>query len=157
MCVGITGHAQHPLLGVYRHSHLAIQNLHEQITDQFTPPSAQDRQVRRLVLFLGFDESLKVTARGQQSGGDFGFGSIEGGGPDTDVSTIGLGGEYQFASAPISVFGGYRHSEIDDVDIESDALTIGVRYNFGGSLFDRNRSGASLSRGAGLGRYANVL
>ena len=48
--------------------------MHEQITDQFTPPSAQDRQVRRLVLFLGFDESLKVTARGQQSGGDFRIG-----------------------------------------------------------------------------------
>src|SRR6476660_7550789 len=74
VCVGITEHAQHPLLGVYRHSHLAIQNLHEQITDQITPPSAQDRQVRRLALFLGFDESLKVTARGQQRGGDLGFG-----------------------------------------------------------------------------------
>lgn len=107
---------------------------------------------------LAFDIGLTHFVHDNFSlGGDFGFGSIEGGGPDTDVSTIGLGGEYQFASAPISVFGGYRHSEIDDVDVESDALTIGVRYNFNGSLFDRNRSGASLARGTGFGRYAGVL
>lgn len=90
-------------------------------------------------------------------GGDFGFGSIEDSGPDTDVSTLGLGGEYQFASMPISVFGGYRHSEIDDIDVEADTFSIGVRYNFGGSLFDRNRSGASLTRATGFGRYAGVL
>jgi hypothetical protein len=90
-------------------------------------------------------------------GGDLGFGSIEGGGPDSDVSTLGLGAEYQFASAPISVFGGYRHSEIDDINVEADTFTVGVRYNFGGSLFDRNRSGASLRRATGFGRYANVL
>lgn len=107
---------------------------------------------------LAFDVGLTHFVSDNFSlGANFGFGSIEGGGPDTDVSTLGLGAEYQFASLPISVFGGYQHSELDDFDVESDALSIGIRYNFGGSLFDRNRSGASLSRGAGFGRYASVL
>lgn len=107
---------------------------------------------------LAFDVGLTHFVNDNFSlGGDLGFGSIENGGPNTDVSTLGLGGEYQFVSAPISIFGGYRHSEIDDVNVESDALTVGVRYNFGGSLFDRNRSGASLARGTGFGRYAGVL
>jgi hypothetical protein len=91
------------------------------------------------------------------AGANLGFGSIEGGGADADVSTFGLGAEWQFASAPVSIFGGWQHSEIDDIDAEADTLGIGVRYNWGGTLFDRNRNGASLPRGGGLGRYAGLL
>lgn len=91
-------------------------------------------------------------------GGNLGFGNIEGGGADADTLTYGLGAEYQFASAPISIFGGWQHAELDDADADADSLGIGVRYNFGGqSLFERNRSGASLSRGGGLGRFAGLL
>jgi hypothetical protein len=90
-------------------------------------------------------------------GGNVGFGSIEGGGADADVVSYGLGAEYQFASAPFSVFGGWQHAEVDDIDSDSDSLGIGVRYNWGGTLLERNRSGASLSRGGGLGRFGGLL
>lgn len=90
-------------------------------------------------------------------GGNLGFGNIEVPGGDVDVTTWGLTSEYQFASAPISIFGGWQQTEIDDIDAEADTLSIGVRYNWGGSLFERNRSGASLARGGGLGRYAGLL
>jgi hypothetical protein len=90
-------------------------------------------------------------------GGNLGFGNIEGLGGDADVSTFGVTSEYQFASAPISIFGGWQHTEIDDFDADADTLSIGVRYNWGGTLLDRNRSGASLARGGGLGRYAGLL
>ncbi|WP_135212303.1 hypothetical protein [Vitreimonas flagellata] len=90
--------------------------------------------------------------------GGVGFGSIEGAGDEADVISYGLGAEYQFASAPISLFGGWQHAEIDDADAEADSLSVGVRYNFGGqTLLERNRSGASLSRGGGLGRFAGLL
>jgi hypothetical protein len=90
-------------------------------------------------------------------GGGLGFGSIDDGTDNADVLTYGLGAEYQFTSFPISVFGGWQHAEIDDIDADSDTLGIGVRYNFSGSLFERNRSGASLSRGGGLGRFGGLL
>ena len=90
--------------------------------------------------------------------GGVGFGTIEGSGFYVDTVSYGLGGEYQFASAPISLFGGWQHAEIDDLDSDADSINVGVRYNFGGqTLLERNRSGASLSRGGGLGRFAGLL
>jgi hypothetical protein len=80
-------------------------------------------------------------------GGNVGFGEFDGGG---DYTSLGLGGEYQFAAMPISIYGGWSTTDFDGD--EADALTLGVRYNFGGTLFDRDRSGASLSRNAGFGR-----
>jgi hypothetical protein len=90
-------------------------------------------------------------------GGNVGFGQIDDGTDDADLVTYGIGAEWQLAAAPISIFGGWQHSEIDDIDSDADTLGIGVRYNFGGSLFERNRSGASLARGGGLGRFAGLL
>lgn len=90
-------------------------------------------------------------------GANVGFGQIDDGTDDTDLVSYGVGAEYQFASLPISIFGGWQHAEIDDLDADADSLGIGVRYNFGGSLFERNRSGASLARGGGLGRFAGLL
>jgi hypothetical protein len=86
--------------------------------------------------------------------GGVGFANVEDdAGDDADFISAKVGAEYQFASVPVSVFGGYAHTEADDLDLSSDTLSIGVRYNFGGTLYDRNRSGASLSRGGGLGRF----
>lgn len=90
-------------------------------------------------------------------GANVGFGQVDDGTDDTDLVSYGLGAEYQFSSLPISIFGGWQHAEIDDLDSDADSLGIGVRYNFGGSLFERNRSGASLARGGGLGRFAGLL
>jgi hypothetical protein len=91
------------------------------------------------------------------AGGAVGFGSIETGLGDGDATTFGLNAEWQFATAPISIFGGWQHVEIDDIDADADTLGIGVRYNWGGTLFDRNRSGAGLARGGGLGRFGGLL
>lgn len=91
-------------------------------------------------------------------GGNLGFGNVDTPLGDADVVSYGLGAEVQFATAPISVFGGWQHVDVDDIDSDADTLGIGVRYNWGaGSLLDRNRSGASLSRGGGLGRFAGLL
>jgi hypothetical protein len=90
-------------------------------------------------------------------GGNVGVGELELLGVDADALSYGLGAEWQFASAPVSVFGGWQHADIDDFNSDADTLSIGVRYNWGGSLFERNRSGASLTRGGGLGRYGGLL
>ncbi len=66
----------------------------------------------------------------------------EGFGDDTAL-TYGLGGEFQFAAAPVSIGLGWNHLEFDEVDTEADTLSVGVRYNWGGTLRDRDRSGAS--------------
>ncbi len=87
---------------------------------------------------------------------NLGFGSVETGVGDADVNTYGVGAEWGFASA-WSVFGGWQHAEVEDLDSDSDTLGVGIRYNWGGSLFDRNRNGASLSRGGGLGRFGGLL
>lgn len=77
--------------------------------------------------------------------GALGYAKVEAGPADDNVWSLGAGGEYQFASVPVSVFGGYTHAEFDDADVSSDAFTVGVRYNFGGTLKDRDRKGASLA------------
>jgi hypothetical protein len=73
---------------------------------------------------------------------------------DDSALSVGAGGEFQFASAPISLFGGYRHTEFDDSDVDVDAFTIGARWNFGGSLRERNDSGPSFG---GLSTVASGL
>lgn len=84
--------------------------------------------------------------------GALGWANVEAGPVDDNVWSVGVGGEYQFASVPVSINAGYARSEFDEVDVSSDAFTIGVRYNFGGTLKDRDRKGASL---AGLSSLAS--
>lgn len=80
--------------------------------------------------------------------GGLGFGQGELGANDIDIWDAQVGGEYQFASAPISIFAGYRHGNLDAgaADIDTSSVGVGVRYNWGGSLMDRNRHGAGLAR-----------
>lgn len=85
-------------------------------------------------------------------GGNVGAGEFDAG---SDFTSFGLGAEYQFASLPVSLYGGWSTTDYDG--FETDGLTLGVRYNFGGSLFDRDRSGASLTRNAGFGRLGGIL
>lgn len=75
--------------------------------------------------------------------GGLGWGTFDTALGDTDVWSYGVGGEYQFDRFPVSIALNYAHSEIDDVDVESDAVSVAVRYNWGGTLFDRDRRGAS--------------
>lgn len=83
--------------------------------------------------------------------GGVGFGELA----DNDVTTYGVGAEYQFTGVPISLYGGYNSSDYDGSEV--DVFSLGVRWNFGGSLLDRDRSGASLTRNAGFGRLGAVL
>jgi len=85
-------------------------------------------------------------------GGNLGFGQIDGG---SDFTAFGVGAEYQFASFPISLYGGYNTTDFDGTDV--DVLSLGVRWNFGGTLLERDRNGASLARNAGFGRLGPVL
>jgi len=71
-----------------------------------------------------------------------GYASIDAGaGDDDDVTQFGIRGEYQLAAAPISFTAGYSNTDFDAGDV--DVWSIGLRYNWGGSLRDRDRSGAS--------------
>jgi hypothetical protein len=77
-----------------------------------------------------------------------GFGEGDIGGTDPDVWSAALGGEYLFEGMPVSVFSQYRYNNMDfsGAELEVDSLSIGVRYNWGGTLRDRSRSGAGLNR-----------
>jgi len=78
-----------------------------------------------------------------------GIGSAEAGSTDLDLWSANIGAEYQLATMPLSIFAGWRHTEVDAPggDLENDSLGLGIRWNFGGgTLFDRNRSGAGLNR-----------
>lgn len=64
---------------------------------------------------------------------------------NADLWDVNVGGEYKFANSGWSTFAKYVHSESDDLaDLNADAVKIGVRYTFGGSLKDRDRAGADL-------------
>lgn len=83
--------------------------------------------------------------------GNLGFASAEADSSSTDLdsTTYGVGAEWQFASAPISIYGGWQTYDFDGSD--SSSLGIGARWNWGGTtLLERNRSGASLGRPRGF-------
>jgi len=81
--------------------------------------------------------------------GNIGYANVDAGGGDDDAMIYGVGGEYQFASYPISVVAGYNTIDFDGGDV--DTWTIGLRYNWGGTLRDRDRSGASQASVTGVG------
>lgn len=80
-----------------------------------------------------------------------GWANVDVGGTDDDALSYNLGAEWQLSSTPISLLAGWSHSEFDESDIDVDALTVGIRWNFGGTLKDRDRTGASLAGLSGLG------
>lgn len=74
-------------------------------------------------------------------GGRYAFGSIDNGGGSADTTDYTLDAEYQFSSTPISLTAGWQHWELNDLPVESDSFTIGARWNFGGSLKERDGAG----------------
>ncbi|MEQ1618009.1 MAG: hypothetical protein ABL883_06655 [Terricaulis sp.] len=80
-----------------------------------------------------------------------GFARVDTAGLEDDVISFGLGGEYQFGDAPFSVALNWDRSELSDADITAETLTVGLRYNFGGTLRDRDRTGASQAGLVGFG------
>lgn len=79
--------------------------------------------------------------------GNLGYGDVETDfGSSDNFFTAGVGGEYGFTGLPVSIYGGWSHIDFDEGG-ESDSLGIGARWNFGGgTLRDRDRSGASFER-----------
>ena len=76
--------------------------------------------------------------------GGLGYSRIDTG-SKAELWDVNLGGEYKFASTGWSTFGKYTHTESDDLaDLKSDAVKIGMRYTFGGSLKARDAAGADL-------------
>lgn len=89
-------------------------------------------------------DNFSIQANGGYASVDFG-----GGGGDATFWSAGIGAEAQMDSVPISIYGGYQYTDLDGANINS--LGVGVRYNFGGgTLFDRNHSGAGLNRPQGF-------
>jgi opacity protein-like surface antigen len=86
--------------------------------------------------------------------GSLGYATVDVG-PNIDTWNAGVEAEYQFAETPFSVVAGYDHADSDDINSNADTFRIGFRYTFGGTLKDRDQSGASLGSasklfGAGL-------
>lgn len=79
--------------------------------------------------------------------GGLSYASADAPGGDIAGWNIGVGGEYQFAETPWSITGGYSRATIDDVDVDADTFSIGLRYSFGGNLKARDRSGSDLGAG----------
>lgn len=70
---------------------------------------------------------------------------------NADLWDVNAGGEYKFANSGWSTFAKYTHAESKDLaKLNSDAVRIGVRYTFGGSLKDRDRAGADLATASDL-------
>jgi opacity protein-like surface antigen len=90
--------------------------------------------------------------------GALGYATIDASGVrNIDTWNAGVEAEYQFADTPFSVVAGYDHADSDDIRTNADTFKIGFRYTFGGTLKDRDQSGASLGSagklfGAGLVR-----
>lgn len=83
---------------------------------------------------------------------NIGYGQVDTGVGDDDVTTYGVGAEYQLASFPVSFTAGYHTFDADAGD--ADVWSIGVRYNWGGqTLRDRDRSGASQANLTGIGGF----
>lgn len=56
----------------------------------------------------------------------------------------GVGLEYQLSGAPISFYGAYDHTDLDDLDAKADTVSVGVTYSWSGSLKERQHRGPSL-------------
>ncbi|HEY0650283.1 outer membrane beta-barrel protein [Phenylobacterium sp.] len=88
--------------------------------------------------------------------GSLGYATLDASGvSNVDTWNAGVEAEYQFADTPFSVVAGYDHADSDDLSANADTVRIGFRYTFGGTLKDRDQSGASLGSasklfGAGL-------
>jgi hypothetical protein len=83
--------------------------------------------------------------------GNVGLASANFSGNDDTAVTIGVGGEYQFGASPISIALGYNHTELTDSNDKVDAFWVGIRFNWGGTLRERDRNGASQAGILGFG------
>jgi hypothetical protein len=99
-------------------------------------------------------DDLSFSGHAGYTDGSYHYGSSSEHGPK--LWTVGVGGEYKIAKSPFTVTAEYEHGDAtvnynysgggyDHLKLSGDAFTFGVRWTFGGSLFDRDRHGASLN------------
>lgn len=70
--------------------------------------------------------------------GNLGTGNLDfGGGADFDTTTFGVGAEWQLSSTPISFTADYSTFDADAFG-DFDTLKVGVRWNWGGTLRERD-------------------
>lgn len=81
-------------------------------------------------------DNLRLDAHVAYANIDYDFGG------DDTATVLGVGAEYQFSAAPISVAASYDHDDFDNSN-SANVWSLAVRYNFGGTLRERDRSGAS--------------
>ncbi|HRE43738.1 MAG TPA: hypothetical protein PKY87_07185 [Terricaulis sp.] len=99
------------------------------------------------VSISGFDLSLTHFLTDHFSAtGAFGIGTIDTPLGDADVRSFSIGAEAQIPHAPLTIFGAYAYTDIEDLDLKT--LQLGMRYNWGGSLFARDRQGANTRNAA---------
>jgi hypothetical protein len=92
-------------------------------------------------------------------GAGLSFASYDVGSENVDSWGANVGTEYQFASLPVSLYAQYAHNEYNPDnfdDFDADVVTLGVRWNFGGSLIERDRSGAGLQNRSLSSALANL-
>jgi hypothetical protein len=73
---------------------------------------------------------------------DISVNEIDMGLADDTIWAYGVTGEYEFASTPYSVTAGFNRADVLGMDV--DTYSVGLRYNFGGGLQQRERAGANL-------------
>lgn len=89
-------------------------------------------------------------------GASYGFGSVDNGVSEADTTNYSIDAEYQFGGAPFSILASWQHWEFDDVPIESEGFTIGGRWNWGGSLRERDGAGFRNSAPSVLEHYFGI-
>lgn len=85
--------------------------------------------------------------------GRLGFAQLDVNGADYDSFIAGAGAEYRLTDSPVSVFGALTHKSIDDIDASTNAVTLGVRWNFDPDLAYRDENGASLLTAPSLASF----
>jgi hypothetical protein len=79
-----------------------------------------------------------------------GGGQIQASGDTAEFYSAGVGAEYQFAGSPVSLFTAYDRTTVDDLDLDVDTVSVGLRFSFGSDgLKAREQSGADLGRTVG--------
>lgn len=60
-----------------------------------------------------------------------------------DGWNVGVGGEYQLATTPVSLYGKVAYEDLEK--IKATSVRVGVRWTFGGTLKSRDRSGSTFT------------
>jgi hypothetical protein len=77
-------------------------------------------------------------------GANVNYVNLSASGASANLWTESVNGEWKLDRAPVAFTLAYEHGDLNKVNISSDAVMVGVRWTFDGSLRDREHRGASL-------------